>query len=72
MPEISRTAIENRIKEANPGIAPSDLRRAYKLHKRRHEAHLNLPTHEDALLLVKAITYEDETGDIAVGFRRAA
>ena len=72
MPKITRTAVENRIKEATPDIRPSELRRAAKLHLRRFEAFTRLPTHEEALLLVKAITYQDETGDIAVGFRRAA
>lgn len=71
MPKISRTAIENRIKEASPGIRPSDLRRAAKLHIRRFESFTRLPSHEEALLLVKAITYEDSTGDLATGIRRA-
>lgn len=70
MPKITRTAVENRIKEAHPGIRPSDLRRAAKLHLRRFEAFTRVPTHEEALLLVKAITYRDPVGDQAVGLRR--
>ena len=72
MPKISRTAVENRIKEACPAIGATDLRRARKLHMRRFEAYTRVPTHEEALLLVKAISYEDQTGDLATGFRRAA
>lgn len=70
MPKISRTELENIIKQAKPDIRPSDLRRARKLHMRREG--LELPTTEEALLLVKAITYQDETGDLATGIRKAA
>lgn len=72
MPGITRTAVENRIKEAEPTIRPSELRRAAKLHLRRFNSYTTLPSHEEALLLVKAITYQDETGDLATGIRRAA
>ena len=70
MPKISRTAVENRIKEVNPSIRPSDLRRVVKLHSRRHDAFTRIPTHEEALLLVKAIAHNDEPGDIAAGIRK--
>lgn len=65
MPEISRTKVENRIKECNPGIRPSDLKKAAKLHMRRHEAHTRVPTYEESLILAKAITYADPTGEQA-------
>lgn len=65
MPTITRTAIENRIKEAEPTIRPSELRRAAKLHLRRFNSYTTLPTHEEALLLIKAITYKDKVGDEA-------
>lgn len=68
MPKRNRTTIENTIKAAVPDICPSDLRRATKLLMRRDE----MPSHEEALMLVKAITYTDETGDIACGLRPAA
>lgn len=70
MPTIA--SVENRILEAAPTTARSDIKKAAKLHLRRFEAFTRVPTHEEALLLVKAITYQDETGDLATGIRRAA
>lgn len=70
MPRNTRTAVENSIKAHCPDIRPSDLRKATRLHMRRNMD--ELPSREEALLLVKAITYSDITGDTAVGFRRAA
>lgn len=70
MPRNTRTSVENSIKAHCPDIRPSDLRRARKLHMRRNMD--ELPTHDEALMLIKAITYQDETGDLAVGFRRAS
>ena len=34
----------------------------------RADVQVSRPTHEEALLLVKALTYSDRTGDVAVGF----
>lgn len=70
MPTLA--SIENTIREAAPEAARSAIKKAAKLHMRRFESFTRVPTHEEALLLVKAITYQDETGDLATGIRRAA
>lgn len=70
MPTIA--SIENSIREAAPDAKRSDIKRAAKLHLRRFAEHIWVPSHEEALLLVKAITYADITGDTATGIRRAS
>lgn len=70
MPTIAQ--IENVIRDHVPSSRRSDIKKAAKLHVRRFEAFTRVPSHEEALLLVKAITYADETGDIACGLRPAA
>lgn len=74
MPKISRTSVENTIKAHCPHISAGDLRRARKRYMRNKSDGVDsadLPTREEALLLVKAIQYTDPTGDTAVGIRRA-
>lgn len=71
MPKITLASVEARIRESAPDALRTEVRKAAKLHKRRFLTFTRLPSHEEALLLVKAITYQDETGDLATGIRRA-
>lgn len=66
MPKITIAQIETRIRESAPLTNRGDIRRAAKLHVRRFEAHTYIPSHEEALALVKAITYADPVGNEAV------
>lgn len=65
MPKVTLAQIENEIRASNPTATRSDIKKAAKLHLRRHRAHLYIPEHEEALLLVKAISYSDITGERA-------
>lgn len=66
MPKITIAQIENRIRESAPLTSRGDIRRAAKLHVRRFNAHTYIPSHEEALALVKAVNYTDTTGEQAV------
>lgn len=65
MPRITLAQIENEIRAERPDATRSEIKKAAKLRQRR-PGHT---PHEDALLRVKAITYTDETGDLATGIR---
>lgn len=63
MPTLA--SVENTIRTAAPEAARSAVKKAAKLHIRRFESFTRVPTHEEALLLVKAIVHSDPTGDHA-------
>lgn len=66
MPKISLATMENRVREANPNMQRSTVKKLGKLAKKRFDAFTREPTEQEVLEIFKAIVYADETGDTAV------